>query len=82
MIAEPSIGYGLTETNAAGTLNLGKDYLSHPGSCGRAIPPVTDVAIIDENWNFIELNPKVVSERLLLKAQPTWWVTGCNQEAN
>jgi acyl-CoA synthetase (AMP-forming)/AMP-acid ligase II len=45
--AEPSIGYGLTETNAAGTLNLGKDYLSHPGSCGRAIPPVTDVAIID-----------------------------------
>ena len=51
--SEPSIGYGLTETNAAGTLNLGKDYLSHPGSCGRAIPPVTDVAIIDENWNFL-----------------------------
>ena len=50
--AEPSIGYGLTETNAAGTLNLGKDYLLHPGSCGRAIPPVTDVAIIDEDWNF------------------------------
>jgi len=50
---EPSIGYGLTETNAAGTLNLGKDYLIHPSSCGRAIPPVTDVAIIDENWNFL-----------------------------
>ena len=59
--AEPSIGYGLTETNAAGTLNLGKDYLSHPGSCGRAIPPVTDVAIIDENWNFIK-EPKAVGE--------------------
>ena len=59
--AEPSIGYGLTETNAAGTLNLGKDYLLHPGSCGRAIPPVTDVAIIDENWNFIE-ESKAVGE--------------------
>jgi len=52
--AEPSLGYGLTETNAAGTLNLGKDYLMHPGSCGRAIPPVTDVAIIDETWKFLE----------------------------
>ena len=51
--SEPSLGYGLTETNAAGTLNLGKDYLIHPGSCGRAIPPVTDVAIIDEHWNFL-----------------------------
>lgn len=51
--SEPSIGYGLTETNAAGTLNLGIDYLTHPGSCGRAIPPITDVAVIDENWNFL-----------------------------
>jgi len=59
--SEPSIGYGLTETNAVGTLNLGKDYLTHPGSCGRAVPPVTDVAIIDENWNFLT-DPKVVGE--------------------
>ena len=59
--SEPSIGYGLTETNAAGTLNLGKDYLLHPGSCGRAIPPVTDVAIIDKNWNFL-VEPKEVGE--------------------
>jgi len=59
--AEPSLGYGLTETNAAGTLNLGKDYLIHPGSCGRAIPPVTDVSIIDENWNFLT-DPGAVGE--------------------
>jgi acyl-CoA synthetase (AMP-forming)/AMP-acid ligase II len=59
--SEPSIGYGLTETNAVGTLNLGTDYLMHPGSCGRAVPPVTDVAIIDENWNFLT-DPKVVGE--------------------
>jgi long-chain acyl-CoA synthetase len=59
--SEPSIGYGLTETNAVGTLNLGKDYLTHPGSCGKAVPPVTDVAIIDEKWNFID-KPKAVGE--------------------
>ncbi len=59
--SEPSIGYGLTETNAAGTLNLGKDYLTHPGSCGRAIPPVTDVGIIDDSWNFLT-EPKAVGE--------------------
>ena len=77
--AEPSIGYGLTETNAAGTLNLGKDYLLHPGSCGRAIPPVTDVAIIDENWNFIE-ESKAVGE-IVIKSPANMVGYWMNQEA-
>ena len=77
--AEPSIGYGLTETNAAGTLNLGKEYLSHPGSCGRAIPPVTDLAIIDENWNFIE-DPKAVGE-IVIKSPANMVGYWRNQEA-
>ncbi|MDC0884953.1 class I adenylate-forming enzyme family protein [Gammaproteobacteria bacterium] len=77
--AEPSIGYGLTETNAAGTLNLGKDYLLHPGSCGRAIPPVTDVAIIDENWSFIE-EPKAVGE-IVIKSPANMVGYWMNQEA-
>ncbi len=77
--AEPSIGYGLTETNAAGTLNLGKDYLSHPGSCGRAIPPVTDVAIIDENWNFID-DPKKIGE-IVIKSPANMVGYWNNQEA-
>jgi acyl-CoA synthetase (AMP-forming)/AMP-acid ligase II len=77
--AEPSIGYGLTETNAAGTLNLGKDYLLHPGSCGRAIPPVTDVAIIDENWNFIE-ESKAVGE-IVIKSPANMVGYWGNQEA-
>jgi len=77
--AEPSIGYGLTETNAAGTLNLGKDYISHPGSCGRAIPPVTDVAIIDENWNFID-KPKAVGE-IVIKSPANMVGYWGNQEA-
>ena len=77
--AEPSIGYGLTETNAAGTLNLGKEYLSHPGSCGKAIPPVTDVAIIDENWNFL-LEPKAVGE-IVIKSPANMVCYWGNQEA-
>ena len=77
--AEPSIGYGLTETNATGTLNLGKDYLLHPGSCGRAIPPVTDVAIIDENWNFIT-EPKAVGE-IVIKSPANMVGYWMNQEA-
>ena len=60
MEGKPSIGYGLSETNALGTLNAGDDYLKHPSSCGRAVPPVTDVAIVDQHrgptlpWNWIE----------------------------
>jgi long-chain acyl-CoA synthetase len=59
---------------------LGKDYLLHPGSCGRAVPPLTDVAIIDENWNFIE-EPKSCWRDRYQRAQPIWLVTGGNQEA-
>ena len=54
MDGRPSIGYGLSETNALGTLNAGDDYLKHPSSCGRAVPPVTDVAIVDQDWNFLK----------------------------
>ena len=43
------IGYGLTETNALGTVNSGPVYLAKPGSAGTAVPAVTDVAILDEN---------------------------------
>jgi long-chain acyl-CoA synthetase len=54
MDGRPSIGYGLSETNALGTLNAGDDYLKHPSSCGRAVPPVTDVAVVDQDWNFLK----------------------------
>ncbi len=36
--ASPTIGYGMTETNAYGPQNSGPDYLSHPTSTGRATP--------------------------------------------
>ena len=34
----PSIGYGMTETNAYGPQNSGVDYTTHPTSTGRATP--------------------------------------------
>lgn len=43
------IGYGLTETNALGSVNSGDVYRARPGSAGQAVPAVTDIAIFDEN---------------------------------
>ena len=34
----PTIGYGMTETNAYGPQNGGEDYLTHPTSTGRGTP--------------------------------------------
>lgn len=42
------IGYGLTETNAIGSVNAGLLYLAKPSSAGRTVPAVTDIAIFDE----------------------------------
>ncbi|MBK5224449.1 MAG: acyl--CoA ligase [Acidimicrobiia bacterium] len=36
----PTIGYGMTETNAYGPGNAGDDYMSHPTSTGRVVPAV------------------------------------------
>jgi len=47
----PGIGYGLTETNALGTLGSGDEYIQHPSSAGRVIPPLTEIKIIDDDWN-------------------------------
>jgi long-chain acyl-CoA synthetase len=42
----PSLGYGLTETNAYGPGISGDDYLAHPTSTGRATP-ILKIAIRD-----------------------------------
>jgi long-chain acyl-CoA synthetase len=34
----PTLGYGMTETNAYGPNNSGDDYLTHPTSTGRVMP--------------------------------------------
>jgi long-chain acyl-CoA synthetase len=43
----PSLGYGMTETNAYGPGNYGDDYVSHPASTGRVPTIVMDVEIRD-----------------------------------
>jgi long-chain acyl-CoA synthetase len=45
--ASPSIGYGMTETNAYGPQNGGDDYLARPTSTGRATP-ILQVEVRDE----------------------------------
>ncbi|MEZ5572975.1 MAG: AMP-binding protein [Halioglobus sp.] len=45
----PGIGYGLTETNALGSVNAGAYYVARPDSAGRAVPAVTEFRVIDEN---------------------------------
>jgi steroid-24-oyl-CoA synthetase len=44
--AYSSTGYGLSETSALGTYNGLDDYQKYPGSCGRAVPPVTDIRVV------------------------------------
>ena len=51
--ARPSIGYGLTETNAMGCIHGGDEYIQYPASCGRVVPPLTDIKIIDEHKNEV-----------------------------
>lgn len=40
-------GYGLTETMAFGTSITGPDYIKHPTSCGRPIPLLVEIKILD-----------------------------------
>jgi long-chain acyl-CoA synthetase len=53
----PNIGYGMTETNAYGPGNTGKDYLEHPTSTGRPTP-ILEISIRDP-----EGNPLPIGER-------------------
>ncbi|MGA2123569.1 MAG: class I adenylate-forming enzyme family protein [Acidimicrobiales bacterium] len=45
----PSLGYGMTETNAYGPGNFGDEYVTHPASTGRVPTIVMDVEIRDED---------------------------------
>jgi len=47
--ANPSSGYGLTETNATGCVISLDDYQKRPDSTGRALPPLCDLKIVGEN---------------------------------
>jgi acyl-CoA synthetase (AMP-forming)/AMP-acid ligase II len=44
--AQPALGYGLTETNAAGCANYWGNYIAKPASTGRAQKPIIELAIL------------------------------------
>lgn len=43
------VGYGLTEVNGVSASMGGPDYLKYPASCGKALPPLTDIKAVLEN---------------------------------
>ncbi|MYG11293.1 MAG: acyl--CoA ligase [Gammaproteobacteria bacterium] len=43
----PGTGYGMTETNGLGTAVGGPELLDRPTSCGRPLPPVVDIKVVD-----------------------------------
>ncbi len=45
--AMPTVGYGLTETNAVGSISGQEDYVTRPGSVGRPTAPLVELRIID-----------------------------------
>jgi acyl-CoA synthetase (AMP-forming)/AMP-acid ligase II len=47
--ARPALGYGLTETNAAGCGNFWQNYADKPASTGRPHRPIIEIAILGEN---------------------------------
>ncbi len=52
-LAQPSNGYGLTETSAGITINVGPDYAAKPESCGPPYP-VNEVAVVPEDYEGLE----------------------------
>jgi acyl-CoA synthetase (AMP-forming)/AMP-acid ligase II len=56
--ARPGSGYGLTETNGAGTANTGAMYQARPASCGRPVPAVTDIRIVDPGGDVVSVGER------------------------
>jgi long-chain acyl-CoA synthetase len=46
--AQPALGYGLTETNAAGCGNFWQNYADKPSSTGRPHKPMVELAILGD----------------------------------
>jgi long-chain acyl-CoA synthetase len=49
----PGIGYGLTETNALGSVNAGAFYVAKPDSAGRVVPAVTEFRVVGEDGSVL-----------------------------
>ncbi len=54
----PSLGYGMTETNAYGPGNYGDDYVAHPTSTGRVPTIVMDAQVRDARGREVPLGER------------------------
>ena len=61
----PTLGYGMTETNAYGPGNYGDDYITHPSSTGRTPTIVMDIEIRDEDAQAV---PTCASGEIWMKS--------------
>ena len=52
--AQPALGYGLTETNAAGCANYWGNYAAKPASTGRPQKPIIELAILGEGDRHLQ----------------------------
>ena len=44
-------GWGMTETQGLATVIVGEAFLQRPRSCGRAVPPLVKVKVVDKEGN-------------------------------
>ena len=51
-----TFAWGMTETSALGTILRGHDYLKRPNSAGLIVPDITEIAIMDDDENFLDTN--------------------------
>jgi len=54
---KPGLGYGMTETNAYGPQNTGKEFLDHPTSTGRPVP-IMQLRVTDSGGNVLGAGEK------------------------
>jgi len=51
-----TFAWGMTETAALGTILRGDDYLKRPNSAGLVVPDITEIAVMDESNNFLDID--------------------------
>jgi acyl-CoA synthetase (AMP-forming)/AMP-acid ligase II len=56
--AQPALGYGLTETNAAGCGNFWSNYADKPASTGRPHRPIVELAILAEDDSHLPVGER------------------------
>jgi acyl-CoA synthetase (AMP-forming)/AMP-acid ligase II len=56
--AQPALGYGLTETNAAGCSNFWQNYADKPASTGRPQRPIIELAILGPGDTHLGTNER------------------------